>query len=55
MTTPGEAALIARYERLRHQADELDQRSDEVDRLLIALECRLPDHYTYPGDPPGWR
>ena len=46
------AALIAEYERLRQEADELDQRSEQVDARLVELERILPDSCTYPGDRP---
>ena len=51
MTTPDDATLIAEYERLRHEADELNQRSEHVDARLVELDKLLPDSYTYPGDP----
>ena len=49
--TPDETALIAEYERLRHELDELDARTRQLDRKLIDIEKLLPDHYVYPGDP----
>ena len=61
MTTPDDVALIAEYERLRHEADQLNQRSEQVDARLVELERLLPDSYTYPGDrqpslvPQSWR
>jgi len=51
MTKPDEATLIAEYERLRREADELDQRSEQIDGRLVELERLLPDSYSYPGDP----
>ena len=53
MTIPDDATLIAEYERLRHEADELNQRSEQVDARLVELERLLPDHYVFPGDPPN--
>ncbi len=61
MTTPDDAILIAKYERLRHKAEELDRRafklfarSAEIDARLVELEKLLLDDYTYRGDtPPG--
>ena len=52
MTTPDDAALIAEYERLRQEADQLFRRTEQVDARLVELERLLPDSYTYPGDPP---
>ncbi len=51
MTIPGDAALIAEYERLRHEVDELDRRSEQTHARLVELERLLPNSYTYPGDP----
>lgn len=45
-------ALIAEYERFRRLAHELDVQSEMVDARLIEIENQLPDHYTFPGDPP---
>ncbi len=47
-----EENLIAEYERLRRRAHELDVETETVDRRLIEIEKELPDHYTFPGDPP---
>lgn len=52
MTKPDVAAVIAEYERLRHEADALDKRSERIEARMIELERLLPDGYTYPGDPP---
>lgn len=52
MSKPSDAALIAQYERLRQEADQLQERSEQVDARLVQLERLLPDTYTYPGDPP---
>ena len=52
MATPNGAALIAEYERLRQEADQLDRRSEQVEARLVHVERLLPDRYTYPGDPP---
>jgi hypothetical protein len=49
--TPDETALIAEYERLRRELDELDARARQLDRKLIDIEKLLPDHYVFPGDP----
>ncbi len=51
MTTPDEATLIAEYERLRREADELDERSEQIADRLVELERLLPDSYAYPNDP----
>ena len=50
MATPNATALIAQYERLRQEADQLDQRSEQVEARLVQLERLLPNTYTYPGD-----
>ena len=47
-----EKTLIAEYEHLRRLAHELDVQAETVDRRLIEIEKLLPDHYTFPGDPP---
>jgi len=47
-----EDALIAEYESLRRLAHELDVEANAVDARLIEIEEQLPDHYTFPGDPP---
>ncbi len=47
-----EDALIREYERLRRKAHELDVQAETVDARLIEIEELLPDHYTFPGDPP---
>ena len=52
MTTPDNSALIAEYEKLRREAEQLCRRSERVDARLVELEGLLPDSYTYPGDPP---
>ena len=52
MATPSDAALITQYERLRKEADQPQQRSEQVEVRLIQLERLLPDSYTYPNDPP---
>lgn len=52
MTTPDDATLIAEYELLRRELEELDKRTNQVDARLVELDKLLPDSYTYPGDPP---
>lgn len=52
MPKPADAALIAEYEGLRHEANKLDKRSEQVDARLIELERLLPDSYTFPGEEP---
>ena len=44
--------LIAKYERLRRLAHELDVQAETVDRRLVEIEYQLPDWCTFPGDPP---
>ncbi len=51
MTKPDDAALIAEYQRLRQELDELDERVEQVDHRLVELERILPDSYAHPGDP----
>ncbi len=46
------ATLIAEYERLRCEADKLDERSEQIEARLIELERLLPNNYQFPGDPP---
>lgn len=52
MTISNEATLIVEYERLRHEANQLNKRNEQVDARLVELEKLLPNSYTYPGDPP---
>lgn len=52
MTIPNDAALIAEYERLRHELTERVRQGQKLDSRLVELERILPDSYTYPGDPP---
>ena len=52
MSKPSDADLIAQYERLRQEADQLQERSEQVDARLVQLERLLPNRYTYPGDSP---
>ncbi len=52
MIANNEAALIAEYERLRRELDELNVRTEWIDARLVELEKLLPDHYVYLGDPP---
>lgn len=46
------AKTIAEYERLRKFLRDLDAKANTVDARLVEIEDELPDHYTYPGDPP---
>lgn len=42
--------MIASYEQLRHDLEELQRRSDELDRELSQLEPLLPDDYDFPDE-----
>jgi len=44
--------LIAEYEWLRRMMGHLEMQTEQIDRQLIELEKRLPESYTFPGDPP---
>ncbi|MHB9044299.1 MAG: hypothetical protein ACYC35_00015 [Pirellulales bacterium] len=46
------AKLISEYERLRRVHHSLWVQLDTVDSRLCAIEDKLPDEYTFPGDPP---
>lgn len=52
MLPEDEAKLIAEYERLRKRLHELNVQVEHIDRRLIQIERQLPDHFTFPGDPP---
>jgi hypothetical protein len=43
--------LIREYEWLRQLAETLDVQTNLVDSRLVEIEPRLPDDYTFPGDP----
>ena len=45
-------SMIADYEWLRRMMNHLEMQTERIDRQLIELENRLPDDYTFPGDPP---
>ncbi len=52
-TAPREGdSMIAEYEWLRRMMNHLEMQTERIDRQLIELENRLPDDYTFPGDPP---
>jgi cell division protein FtsB len=41
--------MIATYEQLRHDLEELERRSDKLDQEISQLESRLPDDYQFPN------
>ena len=52
MVKSNDTALIAEYERLRHEAYQLNLWSEQIDARLVELEQIQPDDYTSSRDSP---
>ena len=52
MVKQNEIALVAEYERLRYEANQLEKWSEQVDARLVELERILPGDYIFPCDSP---
>ncbi len=52
MITERKANLIAEYEQLRHNYDQLEEVAGWMEDRLVELERLLPEDYIFPGDPP---
>ena len=46
-------ALIDEYHWLWHLEKTLYWQADQIDARLVEIERKLPDEYTFPGDPPS--